>query len=134
GMKAYPFYSVSGNEIAWLNLTYRFPLFRNIDAKFGHLYLDKIFLSFHGDIGNAWTGDFPSFDTFKKGAGAELRFHLNSYYLFPTSVFFNESYGFDTFERNVRGESVKYGKEWRFYAGVLFDFEILNAGKHFRAR
>jgi Tol biopolymer transport system component len=134
GMKAYPFYSVSGNEIAWLNLTYRFPLFRNIDAKFGHLYLDKIFLSFHGDIGNAWTGDIPSFDTFKKGAGAELRFQLNSYYLFPTSVFFNASYGFDTFERNVRGESVKYGKEWRFYAGVLFDFEILNAGKNFRAR
>jgi len=134
GMKAYPFYAVSGNEIAWLNLTYRFPLFRNIDAKFGHLYLDKIFLSFHGDIGNAWTGDIPSFDTFKKGAGAELRFQLNSYYLFPTSVFFNASYGFDTFERNIRGESVKYGKEWRFYAGVLFDFEILNAGKHFRAR
>lgn len=134
GMKAYPFYAVSGNEIAWLNLTYRFPLFRNIDAKFGHLYLDKIFLSFHGDIGNAWTGDIPSFDKFKKGAGAELRFQLNSYYLFPTSVFFNASYGFDTFERTVRGETVKYGKEWNFYAGVLFDFEILNLNKHFKAR
>ncbi len=134
GMKAYPFYAISGNEVAWLNFTYRFPLFRNIDAKFGHLYLDKIFLSFHGDIGNAWTGDIPAFDNFKKGAGAELRFQLNSYYLFPTSVFFNASYGFDTFERTVRGEKVKYGKEWNFYAGVLFDFEILNSSKHFRAR
>jgi hypothetical protein len=37
GMKAYPFYAVSGNERAWVNLTYRFPLFRNIDARAGHL-------------------------------------------------------------------------------------------------
>ena len=29
GMKSYPFYAVSGNEIGWLNLTYRFPLFKN---------------------------------------------------------------------------------------------------------
>lgn len=134
GMKAYPFYAISGNEIAWLNLTYRFPLFRNIDATFGHLYLDKIFLSVHGDIGNAWSGDIPEFDTFKKGAGAELRFQLNSYYLFPTSIFFNASYGFDSFERVVRGETVKYGKEWNFYAGVLFGFEILNSNKQVRVR
>ena len=45
GMKAYPFYAVEGNEIAWIHLAYRFPLARDIDAKFGHLYLDKIFLS-----------------------------------------------------------------------------------------
>ena len=44
GMKAYPFYAISGNEIAWFNFTYRFPLFRNIDAKIGHLYIDKVFL------------------------------------------------------------------------------------------
>lgn len=134
GMKAYPFYAISGNEIAWLNLTYRFPLFRNIDLKFGHLYLDKIFLSVHGDIGNAWTGDIPEFNQFKKGAGAEIRFQLNSYYLFPTSIFFNASYGFDTFEREVRGEILTYGKEWNFYAGVLFGFEILNSNKQLRFR
>ncbi|MBI2419336.1 MAG: PD40 domain-containing protein, partial [Ignavibacteriales bacterium] len=54
GMKAYPFYAVSGNEVAWLNLTYRFPLFRDIDAQFGHFYLDKIFMSVYGDYGSAW--------------------------------------------------------------------------------
>jgi len=46
-MKAYPFYSISGNEIAWINFTYRFPLWRNIDYKLSFLYFDKIFLSFH---------------------------------------------------------------------------------------
>ena len=134
GMKAYPFYAVSGNEIAWLNFTYRFPLFRNIDTKIGHLYLDKIFLSFNGDIGNAWNGDLPSLSEFKKGAGAELRIQLNSYYLFPTSIFINASYGFDEFTRKVNGVDIKYGKEWSFYGGILFGFEILNFNKSARQR
>ena len=124
GMKAYPFYAVSGNEIAWANLTYRFPLFRNIDARAGHLYLDKIYLSVYGDLGNAWTGDFPELDTFKKGAGTELRVQMSSYYLFPTSFFLNAAYGFDKFSRIVNDETVTYGKEWRFYGGVLFGFDI----------
>ncbi|MFZ1518324.1 MAG: biopolymer transporter Tol [Ignavibacteriaceae bacterium] len=126
GMKAYPFYAVSGNEVAWLNFTYRFPLFRNIDTKIGHLYIDKMFLSFNADIGNAWNGALPELDQFKKGVGAELRIQLNSYYLFPTSIFFNASYGFDEFSRVVNDETVTYGKEWSFYGGILFGFEILN--------
>ncbi len=134
GMKAYPFYAISGNEIAWFNLTYRFPLFRDIDARIGHLYLDKIFLSFNGDIGNAWTGNLSTAGKFKKGAGAELRFQLNSYYLFPTSIFFNASYGFDEFTRVVNNQTVKYGKEWNFYGGILFGFEILNFNKQIRQR
>lgn len=132
GFKAYPFYSLSGNEMAWINFTYRFPLIRDIDVRIGHLYLDKIFFSFHFDYGNAWTGDIPSLDQFKKGAGAEVRIHLTSYYLFPTSLFFNASYGFDTFERIVNRETIKYGKEWRFYGGILFGFDIVNGGYQFR--
>lgn len=128
GMKAYPFYAISGNEIGWLNLTYRFPLFTNIDSRIGHLYVDKIFLSFYGDFGNAWNGNFPKLREFKKGAGAEIRMQLNSFYLFPTSVFFNASYGFDKHTRIVeRGKETKtltYGKEWRFYGGILFGFDF----------
>ncbi len=124
GMKAYPFYAISGNRVGWLNLTYRFPLFRDIDARAGHLYLDKIFFSVYGDLGNAWNGKVPGLNTFKKGAGAEVRFQLNSFYLFPTSVFFNASYGFDKFTRIVNNENITYGKEWRFYGGILFGFDI----------
>lgn len=122
GMKSYPFYAVSGNELGWINLTYRFPLLKNIDTRIGHLYLDKIYLSFHGDFGNAWNGSFPNLSEFKKGAGAELRFKLISFYLFPTSIFINASYSFDQFSREIRGETVTYGKEWRLYGGILFDF------------
>jgi len=122
GMKSFPYYALSGNEVAWLNLTYRFPLWSNIDARFGHIYLDKIYFSIFGDYGNAWTGGGPIFPDFKKGAGLGVRIKLISFYMFPTSLFFNAAYSFDKFSRNILGEVVTYGKEWRFYGGILFDF------------
>ncbi len=124
GMKSYPFYSISGNELAWLNLTYRFPLFRNIDARVGHIYIDKIYLSVFGDLGNAWNGKIPGIDNFKKGAGAELRVKMNSFYLFPTSFFASAAYSFDEFTGVFRDQPVTYGKEWLFYGGILFSFDF----------
>jgi len=124
GMKAYPFYAVSGNEILWMNFAYRFPLWKNIDSRLGFLYVDKMFLSLYGDFGNAWTGNIPNVKTFKKGAGAELRIALNSFYLFPTALFVNANYGFDSFQKVIRDQVVTYGKEWRFYGGVLFGFDF----------
>jgi hypothetical protein len=126
GFKAYPFYALSGNEMAWLNLNYRFPLWRNIDYRLSFLYFDKIFLSFHFDYGDAWTGNFPSLSGFKKGAGTEIRLQMSSYYLFPTALFFNASYGFDSFNKVVSSGVATYGKEWRFYGGILFGFDIVN--------
>ena len=124
GMKSYPFYSISGNELGWLNLTYRFPLLKNLDTRLGPLYLDKIFMSVYGDFGNAWNGNLNGLKDFKKGAGAELRVKMSSFYLFPTSIFFNASYAFDSYSREVRDEMINYGKEWQFYGGVLFDFSF----------
>jgi hypothetical protein len=123
GMKEYPFYAVDGNKVGWFNLTYRFPLFTNIDARLGHVYLDKIFMSFFGDVGNAWNGNFDA-SQLKKGAGSEIRIQMNSFYIFPTDVFFDAAYGFDKISRNVNGTTVTYGHEWRFYGGLLFGFDI----------
>ncbi|MBK7980036.1 MAG: PD40 domain-containing protein [Ignavibacteriae bacterium] len=124
GMKGYPFYAISGNELAWVNLTYRLPVFNHIDYRLGHLYIDKLFFSLNGDLGNAWNDDFPKFNDFKKGAGAELRLKMISFYLFPTSLFFNASYAFDEYEKIVRDEKIMYGKEWNFYGGILFEFSF----------
>jgi hypothetical protein len=66
----------------------------------------------------------PKANDFKKGVGAELRFALTSFYMFPTSVFIDACYGFDSFNKIVRDETVTYGKEIRLYAGVLFDFNL----------
>ncbi len=124
GMKSYPFYSISGNKLGWLNVTYRFPLFRDIDTRIGHLYLDKIYMSVYGDIGSAWNGNLTGAVKFRKGVGAEIRIKMNSFYLFPTSLFFNAAYSFDKFTRNILNENVTYGNEWNFYGGILFDFNI----------
>ncbi len=123
GMKAYPFYAVGGNKVGWFNLTYRFPLFKNIDTRIGQLYLDKIFMSVYGDVGNAWNGNFVA-NQLKKGVGGEIRVHMNSFYVFPTDLFFDAAYGFDRFTQNFLGKDVTYGKEWRFYGGILFGFDI----------
>lgn len=124
GMKSYPFYSISGNELGWINITYRFPLYKNIDTRIGHLYIDKIYMSIYGDFGNAWNGDATKLNSFKKGAGFELRIKMNSFYLFPTSLFFNAAYSFDRFTMKILNEKISYGKEWNFYGGILFDFNF----------
>lgn len=130
GMKGYPFYAIGGNQAYWMHLEYRFPLYRNIDAKYGPWYLDKIFISVYADIGNAWNswsawGDnFSEFNKQKKGAGAEIRIKMNSFYLFPTAIFANVAYGFDKFTTVIRGQDITYGQEFIFYAGILFDFSL----------
>jgi hypothetical protein len=100
------------------------PLFKNIDTRIGHIYLDKIFFSVYGDFGNAWNGKIPSLNKFKKGVGAEIRVKMISFYLFPTSLFFNAAYSLDKVTREIRDEIVNYGREWRFYGGILFDFSF----------
>jgi hypothetical protein len=126
GMKGYPFYALGGNRLAVAGLTYRFPLVNNIDVRFLQLYFDKLYASVYSDVGNAWTGPAPSLRQFKTDAGFELRLESFSYYSYPTRIFFNASYGFDRFERFIpsRNESVTYGREWRFYFGVLFGFDF----------
>jgi WD40 repeat protein len=124
GMKGYPFYSLGGNELAVVGLEYRFPLVSNIDVRFLQLYFDKFYASVYGDFGNAWSSEKPTIKEFKGDAGAELRLESFSWYSYPTRIFFNVSYGFNEFEKNIRGTPVKYGKEWRFYFGVLFGFDF----------
>ncbi len=124
GMKGYPFYSIGGNELAVFGLEYRFPLVDNIDVRFLQFYFDKLYMSVYGDWGNAWSGKKPTTKDFKSDVGVELRLESFSWYAYPTRVFFNASYGLNEFEKTVRGAPVKYGKEWRFYFGVLFDFSF----------
>jgi len=125
GMKGYPFYSLSGNEILSLNLTYRFPLWENIDVRLLHLYFDKLYLSVFGDVGDAWVGALKR-NKFKRDAGFEVRLEAFSWYSYPTRIFFSGAYGLDRFTRFVDFDNttVTYGKEWRLYFGILFGFEL----------
>jgi len=65
----------------------------------------------------------------KRDAGIELRLEAFSFYAYPTRISIAGAYGFDKFTRNIQGVAVTYGKEWRFYLGVLFDFDISEMGR-----
>ena len=130
GMKGYPFYSLGGNKFAYANLTYRFPVIEHIDMRVLQLYFDKLYAAVYGDVGNVSTADNPKAYTnenkYKRDAGLELRLEAFSYYAFPTRIFFNATYGFDQFSRNVSAAAttVTYGKEWNYHFGVLFGFDL----------
>lgn len=130
GMRGYPFYAIGGNRMASLNLTYRYPLFRDVNKQLLQFYLSDVYLSAFGDVGNAWDGT-PVGTRFKKDAGAEIRFSGFSFYAFPTAIFFDAVYSFDRFSEQVPQFKTyaTYGKEWRFYFGLTFSFDIVDFGR-----
>ncbi len=124
GMRGYPFYALGGNTLARAQLAYRFPISTSLDFRFLQFYFKKLYFSFFGDYGNAWTGTAPAQPEWKKDAGFELRLEAFSFYAYPTRIFFSGAYGFDRFTKKFSGVDVTYGEEWRFYLGVLFGFDL----------
>jgi Tol biopolymer transport system component len=124
GMRGYPFYALGGNDIAVIGAAYRFPLWTTINFRFLEFYFTKLYGSVFADYGDAWTGSAPSYSRWKRDAGFELRLEAFSFYQYPTRIFFSGAYGLDRFDRTFNDVAVTYGKEWRFYLGVLFDFEL----------
>ena len=130
GMRGYPFYSLGGNKMATMNFTYRYPIFRDVDKQLLQFYLSDVYLSAYGDVGAVW--DVPADGIvgakFKKDVGSELRMSGFSFYSFPTAIFFDACYGLDRFTTQISDlqTSVTYGKEWRFYFGLTFSFDIID--------
>ncbi len=124
GMQGYPFYSLGGNEYASLNLTYRFSILEGIDFRIAQMQFERLYGSVFADVGDAWTGAFPGVDELKRNVGFELRLESFSFYSYPTRIFFSAAYGFDEFTRVFRNEPVTYGKQWNFYFGILFGFDL----------
>ncbi|MGH2567179.1 MAG: biopolymer transporter Tol, partial [Bacteroidota bacterium] len=131
GMRGYPFYALGGNEYATVNIGYRFPIWRSIDVRLLQFYFKKLYGVVYGDVGMAWNGSAPPLSQWKSDAGFELRLESFSFYAYPTRIFFSGAYGFDQFTRTINNIGVTYGREWRFYFGVLFGFELSQAGKVF---
>ncbi len=130
GMRGYPFYAIGGNRMASFNLTYRYPLFRDINKQFLQFYLSDVYLSGFGDIGNAWDGS-PVGTKFKKDVGAEVRLSGYSFYNYPTAIFLDAVYGFNRFTVDVpQFKTVAtYGREWKIYFGLTFSFDIVDFGR-----
>lgn len=126
GMRGYPFYALGGNEFTTFGTEYRLPIVRNLDAEFLQFQFRKIYFSLFADLGSAWNGRIPASSDWKKDMGVELRVDAFSFYAYPTRIFLSAAYGFDKFETTFNETKVAYGKEWLFYLGILFTFEIMD--------
>lgn len=123
GMRGYSFYSLGGSRKGVGRLTLRFPILSDIDSRVGPFYFDRIHGGLFAEIGDAWKGEFD-FSNLKRDVGAELRIKLFSWYGFPTDIQFTGAYGLDRFSvtDDINNAAHYYGKEWRWYVTVLFDF------------
>lgn len=134
GMRSYPYFAIGGNSTAMLQLSYTFPILRNLNRQIGRYTLDKLFLRIFTETGNGWRGPLKIGDDLKTGVGTELRFAFNSYYLFPLKLFISGSYGFNKFDVTlpdafITGSSngqVTYGREFLIHFGLTFNFNVLH--------
>ncbi|MFU8812018.1 MAG: hypothetical protein ACNA78_03565 [Balneolaceae bacterium] len=133
GLRSYPFFAIGGHQTAFARASFLTPIFESINRQAGPYSIDKIFAHLFVETGNGWGGPLDIGDRFKSGVGAELRFAFNSHYLFPLKFFFNTTYGFDQFDvtlpdafiTGTQDNTVTYGREFLFYLGLTFDFDLL---------
>ncbi len=127
GMKGYSYFSMEGRYKAIFSASYRFPLWRNMDVHFSNWYLDKLYFGVFYDEGHAWSDNTNlKLSDFKRDVGLQLRLDAFSYSLFPTRLFAEAVYPLDTAENFDRSRNimVRYPREWRYYFGLLYEFDI----------
>ncbi len=120
GLKGYSYYSIGGSQMAIGTLSYRFPLVRNLNLNLFNWYLDKIYLGGFYQLGNAWSDPGLNLEDFRSDVGVQLRFESFSWYMFPTRIFVEAAYPLNT----IVYQDITYPKQWKFYFGILFDFDI----------
>jgi hypothetical protein len=89
-------------------------------------HLEKIYLGTFYQYGNAWSQSGFDLGDFKSDVGIQLRLESFSWYMFPTRIFFEAAYPLESTDF-IDLESdvvVNYSQDWRFYFGILFDFDI----------
>jgi hypothetical protein len=129
GMQGYTYYALGGNELATAQLTYRFPIIPSMDFRLGHILFDKLYGGVFFDIGDAvMAPEQFNASSLKKDIGFELRLETFSFSMYPTRIFFSGAYGIDEFTRTFQFTDVTYGKEWRWYFGMLFGFDLSDGG------
>jgi hypothetical protein len=119
GLKGYNYYGIGGKQMAIGTVMYRFPLKRHINLKLYNWYLDKIYVGAFYQFGNAWSGKDVNLSQFLSDYGFQLRFDSFSWYMFSTSVFFEAAYPVE----KINYGPISYNQDWKFYFGILLDFD-----------
>jgi hypothetical protein len=127
GIRGYTYYSLGGNKAAIGSLTYRFPIWRNINEQVLNLYFRDLYGGAFVETANAWsTSDFET-EGYKNSAGFEVRLSLGSYYLYPTAVSWVSAYALDPVENVLPGTFpvvIRQDKGWSHYFSLGFSFDL----------
>lgn len=132
GMRSYPFFALGGRQTFFARTSLLHPIITGVDRHLNSTTFDKIFAHLFFEAGNGWGGPLNIGDQVKTGIGAELRFAMNHFYLFPMKFFLNTTYGLNRYSVTLPGEfitssgmnSIEYGREFLFYFGLTFDFDF----------
>ncbi len=133
GMMSYPYFALGGQRTFFSRVSLLKPVLTSINRQLNAYTLDKVFGHLFFETGNGWGGPLNIGNNLKTGLGAELRFSFNSYYLFPMKFFVNSTYGLNRFDVTLPSdfistsgvERIQYGREFLFYFGLTFDFDVL---------
>jgi hypothetical protein len=125
GLRGYSYFSMGGTKTAMGRVTYRFPVFRNINKQVLALYAGSLYTGVYAEAGKAWTADEFDLTGNKKDVGFDLRLKGFTFYSFPIAASFEAAYGLDdvVYRDPFNAFTTFYeGKRWKFYGSVLFSF------------
>jgi len=127
GLKGYSYYSLGGTRKALAHVRVGFPLVRRVGWQAGPWHLKRLYGSVHAGAGDAWHSRRDP--ELKREVGGELRLFMSSWAMLPTAVTVGGAYGLDEFRVPELDPGESYGREWRWYATVLFDFDVFQEGR-----
>lgn len=120
GLRGYPFYSIEGTRLGIGTFQWNIPLLTRVNYRWIQFNFRDLYLSPYVQYGDAWKGGTKSF-TGRGNVGAQLRLGGFSFYSYPTAITFDAAYGWDEF--SLPDSNADYGREWRFYFTLLFEFD-----------
>ena len=129
GIRGYTYYSLGGRKAALGSLAYRFPIWRNIDEQFLHLYFRDLYGSVFVETASAWNTSGFETKGYKNSAGLELRLSLGSFYLYPATVSWVSAYSIDPVENVLYGVGalpvvIRQDRGWSHYFTLGFGFDL----------
>ena len=129
GIRGYSYFSIGGRKGALGSLTYRFPLWPDINKQIMWLYFRDIYVGVFGEAANAWESETFQTEYWKYSSGYEVRMSLGSFYVFPTALSFVGAYAFQ--DALLVGRSfgdleffIAQPKGWSYYFQATFTFDL----------
>jgi len=125
GLRGYSYYSMGGTRLGLARLTYRLPVWRNINRQFLGVYLGSLYAGAFAEAGKVWTEDELDLRGNKKDVGFDLRLKGFTFHSYPVAASFEAAYGLNDvyYQDPFKTFEVLYeGKEWKYYGSILFSF------------